>query len=104
MAPENDLECHHWPIYHTVSTTALDSEEFSVILNPRNRRFQLQTEACHPDRNREGKGCDQVGGKEWERCRGLSKQKRCKQTIGKTEGKRMRLNERNRLVLRRSVL
>lgn len=53
MAPENDLVCHHWPIYHTVSTTAVDIDDFSVILNPRNRRFQLQTEACHPDRNKE---------------------------------------------------
>ena len=90
--PENDLVCHHWSIYHTVSTAALDIDDFSVILNPRNRAFQLQTEACHPDRNLEGKGCDKVGGKEWERCRGLSKQKRCKQTREETGGKRMSLN------------
>lgn len=53
--PQNDLVCHHWLVDHTVSTTALDTDDFSVILNPRNRAFQLQTEACHPDRNREGK-------------------------------------------------
>lgn len=40
--PENDLVCHHWSIDHTVSTTALDTDDFSVILNPRNRAFQLQ--------------------------------------------------------------
>lgn len=47
-------------IPHHVSTAALDIDDFSVILNPRNRAFQLQTEAYHPDRNREGKGCDKL--------------------------------------------